>query len=356
MKNLEERGVPDVKKSKNVFVSFAGPLLKFSLHLATSAQTLSSPIGYINYSKECLLMPPAPEESQVSRPPEVAPEVPPEYRERKRMEQRHNRALVTHILSEEFNQSYHPYYFVKQTFSSSLQTKYKEWLETKRTLDQLEREMRSDLVLFCTFLTDCSDIYRNWVVAFTRMRAEKVDNFMRKAAMNSVFYGPDNLHRLIMVAIGKVDRDRALGVAARIKDNVSVEKFSISPKLQIDGCFIQSLLLLSAIDRITNPKELLKFMERLKDQICNDIDYFHRFYETGENCTVDGDNLIGILCFLVCRMKAKLPEIYAQIAFLRVAFGDDLTLSYESASYMVTAFMATLEYIETEDFCKATST
>jgi hypothetical protein len=91
-------------------------------------------------------------------------------------------------------------------------------------------------------------------------------------------------------------------------------------------------------------------MEKLKDQICNDIDYYHKFYETGEQFTVDGDNLLGILCFLVCRMKAKLPEIYSQIMFLRVAYGEEVTLIYESASYMVTAFMATFEFIESPDF------
>lgn len=202
--------------------------------------------------------------------------------------------------------------------------------------------MRSDLIFFCNFLTDCSDIYRNWVVAYTKIRADKVENFLKKAVMNSIFNGDHNLHRLIMAAINKVHREKALEVASHIKDNISVEKFSITPKMQISGYFIQSLLLLSTIDRVTNPTRLLKFMEQLKDQICNDIDYFHRFYETDENCTVDGDNLIGILCFLICRMKAKLPEIYAQIAFLRVVYGDEVTLSFESASYMVTAFMATL--------------
>jgi hypothetical protein len=140
------------------------------------------------------------------------------------------------------------------------------------TLERLEIEMRSDLLYFCTFLADCSDIYRNWIVNFTKIRADKVDGFMRKAVMNSVFNGEYNMHRLIMVAINKVNRERALQIAERIKDNVSIEKFSISPKLQIHGSYFQSLMLLSTIDRITNPRELLKFMERMKDEICNDID------------------------------------------------------------------------------------
>lgn len=38
--------------------------------------------------------------------------------------------------------------------------------------------------------------------------------------------------------------------------------------------------------------------------------------------------------------------------FLRVAFGDEVTMLYEAASYMVTAFMAVFEFIESEEFRK----
>jgi|JI6StandDraft_1071083.scaffolds.fasta_scaffold08592_7 hypothetical protein len=98
--------------------------------------------------------------------------------------------------------------------------------------------------------------------------------------------------------------------------------------------------MLADMDRVTNPRSLLRFLERLKDQICNDIDFYHKLFETGQQFTVDGDNLLGILCFLVCRMKAKLPELQSQIMFLRVAYGDEVTMLYDAASYMVTAFMA----------------
>jgi hypothetical protein len=49
MKSLESDEVPDVKKSKNVFVSFTGPLLKFSMHLAKTAETLNAAINPLGF-------------------------------------------------------------------------------------------------------------------------------------------------------------------------------------------------------------------------------------------------------------------------------------------------------------------
>lgn len=98
------------------------------------------------------------------------------------------------------------------------------------------------------------------------------------------------------------------------------------------------------MDRLTSPKRLLETLESLKEQICNDIDQYHQLFKTNKRYKIDGDNLLGILCFILCRMKPKLLEVYCQIMLLVIIYGDSVNLIFESASYMITAFQASFEH------------
>jgi hypothetical protein len=47
-------------------------------------------------------------------------------------------------------------------------------------------------------------------------------------------------------------------------------------------------------------------------------------------------------------MKAKLPEIHAQLLLLQIVYGDSIMTEYDSASYIIAAMMAAIDYLRSE--------
>ena len=61
--------------------------------------------------------------------------------------------------------------------------------------------------------------------------------------------------------------------------------------------------------------------------------------------------MLGIVCFMLCKLRAKLLAIFCQLQLLFVAYGDNLASVFESASYMVSTITAAFDYLASEDFC-----
>jgi len=94
------------------------------------------------------------------------------------------------ILCEEFNQPYHPYNLIKQFYCKFLQQKYtKLFADSKPTWERVCRLMQNDLKLLCALLVDSSEIYRNWIVEYADVKQDKLDTFLGKAVLNSLFSG-----------------------------------------------------------------------------------------------------------------------------------------------------------------------
>ena len=49
---------------------------------------------------------------------------------------------------------------------------------------------------------------------------------------------------------------------------------------------------------------------------------------------------------MLCKMKGKLPDIHAQLVFMEVVYGDSILTEYDSASYIITAMMAAIDYLK----------
>ena len=62
--------------------------------------------------------------------------------------------------------------------------------------------------------------------------------------------------------------------------------------------------------------------------------------------------MLGIICFMLCKLRAKMLDIYCQIQLLAVAYGDNLASIFESASYMVSTMSAAFDYLSSPEFCK----
>lgn len=65
---------------------------------------------------------------------------------------------------------------------------------------------------------------------------------------------------------------------------------------------------------------------------------------------IDGDNLLSIISFLICRMKPKIVEIYTQLHLLNSIFGDDAQAIFDDASYLLISFIGAFEFLTSSEF------
>lgn len=78
-----------------------------------------------------------------------------------------------------------------------------------------------------------------------------------------------------------------------------------------------------------SPRKTLEQLNKIKANICNDIENYHETFKTGQQYTIDGDNLLSIICFMLCKLRVKLLPIYCQLELLFVAYGDNLASVFE---------------------------
>ena len=64
---------------------------------------------------------------------------------------------------------------------------------------------------------------------------------------------------------------------------------------------------------------------------------------------VDSDNILGITTFLLCRVSEKLQEIYIQLLFLRIIFGDNIYYGMDSSSYVYSTIIGAMEFMEKKE-------
>ena len=261
------------------------------------------------------------------------------------------------ILESEFSQSYHPFSAVKRIFAEEVEAKYRQLLEetdfSGRGEDGVVLEMLArDFKAVCAFLLKSCQIYKEWVHFFTSLQEKGYLRYMRKIVTNSLFDAPSPLYSLLFRTLKSCNSSYISSVMLNLSSSVSIAKFHIKKELEVEGNYTKSLIMLSEVDRIGHPKRMLRFLETLKTQIENDIEFHSQLFGCTKPTTIDGDNLLSILCFMLCRMKFKLGDLHAQLMVLHVVYGDGLMTEHDSASYMVTALAAAIDYLSTQEFAK----
>lgn len=79
--------------------------------------------------------------------------------------------------------------------------------------------------------------------------------------------------------------------------------FGIDPQLQIEGNYFISIFEMSALTEVKKPMLMVKQLEHIQNSICLDIDNYHKLYEKGEIYEINGDNIMGIVAFILSRIS-----------------------------------------------------
>jgi hypothetical protein len=95
---------------------------------------------------------------------------------------------------------------------------------------------------------------------------------------------------------------------------------------------------------------MLKQLENIKNSICKDIDNYHRLEETGEVYQLNGDNIMGIVSYVLTKLKNKILEIFDILLFLKLLYGERVYYNMDISSYMYSTIWGAIEYLESKEF------
>lgn len=95
---------------------------------------------------------------------------------------------------------------------------------------------------------------------------------------------------------------------------------------------------------------MLKQLELIKNSICLDIDNYHKLYEKGEIYEVNGDNIMGIVAYILSRIPEKIQEISIILLFLKMIYGEGIYYNMDTSSYMYSTIWGAIEYLESKKF------
>ena len=84
---------------------------------------------------------------------------------------------------------------------------------------------------------------------------------------------------------------------------VHPKDFGIDTQLQIEGNFFFSIFEMSALAEVKKPMLMVKQLETIQNSICLDIDNYHKLAEKGEFYEINGDNIMGIVAFILTRIS-----------------------------------------------------
>lgn len=128
------------------------------------------------------------------------------------------------------------------------------------------------------------------------------------------------------------------------------ENFGIDEELRIQGHYFKAIYQLSELPMKVKPSDLLSHLENIKNCICIDIDQYHKLAEKGEVYEINGDNIMGIVAYLICKVAFKVDEISTVLLFLKLIYGEIIFYGMDVGSYMYSTISGAIEYLESKDF------
>lgn len=79
-----------------------------------------------------------------------------------------------------------------------------------------------------------------------------------------------------------------------------------------------------------------------------DIDNYHKLSQKNEVYEINGDNIMGIIAYLLSKVTAKIDNIHTQMLFLRIVYGESIFYSMDVSSYIFSTIVGALEFLESE--------
>lgn len=65
---------------------------------------------------------------------------------------------------------------------------------------------------------------------------------------------------------------------------------------------------------------------------------------------INGDNIMGIVAYLLCKVVSKIDEIYTVLMFLKLVYGEIIFYGLDVGSYMYSTITGAIEFLEGKDF------
>jgi hypothetical protein len=128
------------------------------------------------------------------------------------------------------------------------------------------------------------------------------------------------------------------------------KEFSIDEPLQIKGNYFKAILEMSLLAEQKRPSDMLKQLNKIKNSICEDIDTYQRLEQSDKTFQVNGDNIMGIVAYLLVKQPTKIQEILGVLVFLKMLYGESIFYNMDAYSYMYSTIWGTIEYLSSRKF------
>lgn len=57
---------------------------------------------------------------------------------------------------------------------------------------------------------------------------------------------------------------------------------------------------------------------------------------------IDSDNILGIMAYILCKIASKIEDIYMNLIFLRIIYGESVYYNMGVSSYMLSTIFGAL--------------
>lgn len=201
----------------------------------------------------------------------------------------------------------------------------------------------------------CLGIYKKWIIEYTGLEQKKYEKWVHSLVLNEIWGVNENYMLNMMLAI--IEK-------TRVKLNIDIEclntcssmgmlhprQFAIDQPFQIEGHYFASIYQMSMLTEQKKPAEMLKQLENVKNSICEDIDNYHKLCERGQIYEINGDNIMGIVAYVLTRISTKINDISTVLLFLKMLYGEAIYYSMDTSSYMYSTIWGAIQYLQTKKF------
>lgn len=192
--------------------------------------------------------------------------------------------------------------------------------------------MERDIRLLQEFLLRSSEPYLTLCAADSRPEKDQFQLALSACLRRHLLRHPRLAHSLIKVLRAAVRSTALFHHLQRLPHFAEVDHFRIPPAYRIEGCFLHAMNALMEFSEAVSPEQSLAKLQEVRRGLGADVD---EYYKDGVQRKMDTETQLEILKFMVAKLKTFLSEIYAQLKYLEVIYGeDDMAYKYDDASYL----------------------
>lgn len=122
----------------------------------------------------------------------------------------------------------------------------------------------------------------------------------------------------------------------KVPDFASINDFQFQESFKIEGWYVNTMNSLMQFAEACSSVSSLEKLTEIRKSLGKDIEHYYTGQKNAPNhLEMDVETQLEIIKFCCCKLKSFLVEIYSQLRYLQVVYGEqDMSFKYDDSSYM----------------------